>query len=439
MRRWRATCATSRNGGASRSSSSRRTRVSPPRSTAPWRCTATATSSCCTRRRGRQRLARSTVGARASARRRRDRAHHERLRRRDVPACQRGQPAPARGDRGVARCAVRAGQRRRVGGTAVARRAVRVHPTRMPRDRGRVRRRPAGQRLRASITDFCLRAASAGFRHQLAGDVFIGHVGHVSFGPQAEALRERAVHALDRLYPALRGAPRRDPGERSRATLRAPRRSAASCAVAEAHARVRVSPVGRRHPPAHERSRGADRRARHRPVPRAGGRRHRQALLAAPGRGIRGVLPVAVRSSQARRHAQGHSRFAAALPSRARAAARDPRPARGARACRTTARSTTTTRSARNITSSPRMAGIAASPTRPAARHALRSAPRSGASTSARGGLRSASCCAARTALIAPSGDVSQRIGTLFPRHLDRGVAASGAAAATGAARRCAS
>jgi GT2 family glycosyltransferase/glycosyltransferase involved in cell wall biosynthesis len=53
----------------------------------------------------------------------------------------------------------------------------------------------------AVVTDFCLRAASAGFRHHLAGDVFVGHIGHVSFGAQAEALRERALHALDRLYP----------------------------------------------------------------------------------------------------------------------------------------------------------------------------------------------------------------------------------------------
>ena len=53
----------------------------------------------------------------------------------------------------------------------------------------------------AVVTDFSLRAAGAGFRHHLAGDVFVGHVGHVSFGAQAGALRERAVHALDRLYP----------------------------------------------------------------------------------------------------------------------------------------------------------------------------------------------------------------------------------------------
>jgi GT2 family glycosyltransferase/glycosyltransferase involved in cell wall biosynthesis len=53
----------------------------------------------------------------------------------------------------------------------------------------------------AVLTDFCLRAASAGFRLHLAGDVFVAHVGHVSFGAEAEALRERSLHALDRLYP----------------------------------------------------------------------------------------------------------------------------------------------------------------------------------------------------------------------------------------------
>jgi GT2 family glycosyltransferase len=51
----------------------------------------------------------------------------------------------------------------------------------------------------AVLTDFCLRAASAGFRLQLAGDVFVAHAGHASFGAEAEALRERALHALDRL------------------------------------------------------------------------------------------------------------------------------------------------------------------------------------------------------------------------------------------------
>ena len=55
----------------------------------------------------------------------------------------------------------------------------------------------------AVVADFCLRATSAGFRHHLAGDVFVGHVGHMSFGPQAEELRGRALHALDRLYPGF--------------------------------------------------------------------------------------------------------------------------------------------------------------------------------------------------------------------------------------------
>ncbi|HEY1327073.1 MAG TPA: glycosyltransferase [Casimicrobiaceae bacterium] len=53
----------------------------------------------------------------------------------------------------------------------------------------------------AVLTDFCLRAASAGFRLKLAGDVFVAHAGHTSFGADAEALRERALSALDRLYP----------------------------------------------------------------------------------------------------------------------------------------------------------------------------------------------------------------------------------------------
>ncbi len=53
----------------------------------------------------------------------------------------------------------------------------------------------------AVITDFSLRAASEGFRHHLAGDVFVGHLGHASFGAQADMLRERALHALERLYP----------------------------------------------------------------------------------------------------------------------------------------------------------------------------------------------------------------------------------------------
>jgi glycosyltransferase involved in cell wall biosynthesis/GT2 family glycosyltransferase len=51
--------------------------------------------------------------------------------------------------------------------------------------------------------DFCLRAASAGFRHLLAGDVFVRHRGHVSFGDdKARELSARTEHALSKLYPS---------------------------------------------------------------------------------------------------------------------------------------------------------------------------------------------------------------------------------------------
>jgi glycosyltransferase involved in cell wall biosynthesis len=53
----------------------------------------------------------------------------------------------------------------------------------------------------AVLTDFSLRAAIAGFRLRLAGDVFVGHTGHASFGAAAEDLLERSIPALDRLYP----------------------------------------------------------------------------------------------------------------------------------------------------------------------------------------------------------------------------------------------
>jgi glycosyltransferase involved in cell wall biosynthesis len=53
----------------------------------------------------------------------------------------------------------------------------------------------------AVVTDFCLRAGSAGFRHLLAADTFVGHVGHVSYGAEADRLRDRADFALEQLYP----------------------------------------------------------------------------------------------------------------------------------------------------------------------------------------------------------------------------------------------
>lgn len=63
-------------------------------------------------------------------------------------------------------------------------------------------------------TDFCLRAGSAGFRHLVAGDVFVGHEGHASFGArEALAQSERAEMALAKLYPSYH-AQRMDIAER---------------------------------------------------------------------------------------------------------------------------------------------------------------------------------------------------------------------------------
>jgi len=53
--------------------------------------------------------------------------------------------------------------------------------------------------------DFCLRAASAGYRHLLAGDVFVGHEGHASISSrEGDFLAARAEQALAKLYPTYR-------------------------------------------------------------------------------------------------------------------------------------------------------------------------------------------------------------------------------------------
>jgi len=52
--------------------------------------------------------------------------------------------------------------------------------------------------------DYCLRASSVGFRSFLAGDVYVGHEGHGSYGAQAAMLAERSDDALARLYPRYR-------------------------------------------------------------------------------------------------------------------------------------------------------------------------------------------------------------------------------------------
>jgi GT2 family glycosyltransferase/glycosyltransferase involved in cell wall biosynthesis len=50
--------------------------------------------------------------------------------------------------------------------------------------------------------DFCLRAGSAGFHHRLAGDVFVFHAAHASYGvAQARELEERSRRAMSKLYP----------------------------------------------------------------------------------------------------------------------------------------------------------------------------------------------------------------------------------------------
>jgi GT2 family glycosyltransferase len=49
--------------------------------------------------------------------------------------------------------------------------------------------------------DFCMRASRAGFRHVVAADVFVRHVGEVSFGSAGAERRERAQAIVDQLYP----------------------------------------------------------------------------------------------------------------------------------------------------------------------------------------------------------------------------------------------
>jgi GT2 family glycosyltransferase len=49
--------------------------------------------------------------------------------------------------------------------------------------------------------DFCMRAARAGMRHAVAGDVFVRHLGEVSFGTGGTDRRVRAQAIVDELYP----------------------------------------------------------------------------------------------------------------------------------------------------------------------------------------------------------------------------------------------
>lgn len=52
--------------------------------------------------------------------------------------------------------------------------------------------------------DFCLKAAALGYRNILAGDVFVRHLGSVSFLDSAEARVARALQIIDARYPHYR-------------------------------------------------------------------------------------------------------------------------------------------------------------------------------------------------------------------------------------------
>ncbi|MQP64752.1 glycosyltransferase [Niveispirillum sp. SYP-B3756] len=49
--------------------------------------------------------------------------------------------------------------------------------------------------------DFCLRAGQLGWRHVMALDAYVGHVGGGSFGPSKQGRVDRALRRLARLYP----------------------------------------------------------------------------------------------------------------------------------------------------------------------------------------------------------------------------------------------
>ena len=51
-------------------------------------------------------------------------------------------------------------------------------------------------------SDFCMRARYQGWRHRLAADVFVFHIGGVSFGPEKSALVEVAQQAVRERHPA---------------------------------------------------------------------------------------------------------------------------------------------------------------------------------------------------------------------------------------------
>lgn len=108
--------------------------------------------------------------------------------------------------------------------------------------------------------DFCMRAARAGFRNVIAGDVFVRHVGEVSFGGSGLERRAEAQAMVDALYPEfqvkLRAFLAEDPVMplRRRADLERLRRSKRPrrlCLAADATAadveQLVLEPAGARH------------------------------------------------------------------------------------------------------------------------------------------------------------------------------------------------
>ena len=52
--------------------------------------------------------------------------------------------------------------------------------------------------------EFCLRARRRGWRHVVAADIYVGHVGGASFGTARSLLQERNIRVLERLNPGYR-------------------------------------------------------------------------------------------------------------------------------------------------------------------------------------------------------------------------------------------
>jgi hypothetical protein len=95
--------------------------------------------------------------------------------------------------------------------------------------------------------DFCMRAGRAGFRNVACADVFVRHVGEVSFAGAGAERRQRAQATVDALYPEFQEMLREfipaDPLRvlRRRADLQRLRRSPGQLAREDSGGRVKLS------------------------------------------------------------------------------------------------------------------------------------------------------------------------------------------------------